>query len=249
MIVRRRGLFLLASIAAIAVLLLTVVLFYLWPEARAGYRADAGPPATLSELGWDLVADGDFQERSVEPAGDRLRVRASIGKTRRDTAKFVGARRREEIRLTPGARITVELDWNRPPDSTGLSAGFVLAPDITTGNPLAMPSGIWVEYKGVPPGKKARRMIGMREGGRHHHLDSDGWPQRSEGRDIDVQKFDLEVLEDGAFRVFEDDKLIYTSVPKTLRFDRGYLYLMLLTSHSAAPREVFFGKLGVTPGR
>lgn len=244
----RRGLLLLGVIAVLAGVLLTVVLFYPWPSSRAGYRTDAAPTATLAELGWDATYDGDFEERTVEPAGDRLRFRASIGKGRRDATRYLGARRREEIRLTPGTRITVELDWNRPANSTGLSAGFVLAPEITSVNPLTRPDGVWVEYIGVSPGKTARRMIGMREGGRHHHMDSDGWPERSAGREIGVQKFDLEVLEDGVFRLYENDKPVFTSVPKTLRFDKGYLYLMLLTRNSSAPRELFFGKLKVTPG-
>ena len=103
----RRGLVVLGSAAVIVVILATVALFYPWPSSRAGYRTDTAPSATLDELGWDLTYDGDFEERTVEPAGDRLRFRASIGKGRRDAQRYLGARRREEIRLTPDRKSVV----------------------------------------------------------------------------------------------------------------------------------------------
>jgi hypothetical protein len=251
---RRRGIFILGLASASVLALVILLAIY--------RRADSAPPppprATTGDDAWETTSEGEFEERSAHFTGSRLKLRAStrhkpgdsVKFPRADPSRFVGVRRREEVRLTPGTRISVDLDWNNQGNGSGLSAGIVLSPLVTKGNPYIQPACLWVEYIGVPPGKNARRVIGVREASNHRHLDSEGWPdQNREGRPIGLQKLEIRIGEGGSFRIFENGVEAYASGPKALAFDRAYVYLQMSSRSNYPPREVFFDNLVVDAGR
>jgi len=245
---RRRGIFFIVGAASVLLLLLVALIVYARRSTPGGFLAIPGGPQapSLADLGWITTSEGDFEHHSVEVAGSRLRLRASTARTRPSTVKFMGVRRREEIALKPGTRVSVDLDWNRQENGSGLSAGIVLAPAATEGNPFQLASCVWVEFKGVPPGRRARRVIGRRHDFAHHHLDMEGWPDRNkEGRAIGVQKLQIEIGEGGSFRVMENGALVYESGPGVLTFDRAYVYLQMSSNPGYAAREVYFGNVEI----
>ena len=244
---RRWGIFILvAGAAALAALVTQVVLFR---PADAG--APAGRPAPIGDRRWAPTSDGDFEEQAADFNGSRLRLRAATRRTRTDTVKFLGMRLRDPVRLTAGARISVDLDWNRQANGSGLTAGLVVSPHKTDGNPFLLPETLAIEFIGVPPGKNARRVIGLRENSHHRHLDAEGWPDLNrEGRPIGVQRIEIRMGTDGAFTVFENGSEAYASPPGTLAFfDEAYVYLQMSSRPNYPPREVFFDNIEVVNGR
>jgi hypothetical protein len=246
---RRWGIFVLVAGSAALVALVAIL-----ASSRRGPDPSATPrkparPSSLDGSGWELTSEGEFEEHSAELLGSRLRLRAASRHSRDETTKFLGVRHRDEIKLTPGARVRVDLDWNRQSNGSGLTAGIVLAPAFTTGNPLKLPAGLWVEFIGVPPGRNARRVIGMRESSRHRTLDSEGWPDRDRtGRAIGVQRLEILIGEGGSFRVLENGQEVYASPSKALPFDRARVYLQMSTRPNYPPREIFFDNIVIESG-
>lgn len=249
----RRGI--LIIVLACASVLAFAVLFIIERSPRSGLRPS---PGQLGDGSWVVTSSGIFEERFAEFTGSRLRLRVATRPLRGEPLKFpdnqaerfLGARTREPVSLKPGSRLSVDLDWNNQANGSQLTAGLVLSPAaITDGNPYALSQCAWVEFIGVPPGKKARRVIGVREADHHRHLDSEGWPDTNrEGRPIAVQRIEIRVEKDGLFRVFENGVEAYVSPPGTLKFDKAYLYLQVSSRANYPPREVFFDNIVFTPG-
>ena len=208
------------------------------------------PPPTVGERGWEITSEGDFEERTVDTVGSRLRLRAATRGMRNELVKFLGLRRREEVRLPAGTRVSADLDWNRQANGSGLSAGLVLSPAVTSGNPLESADSLRVEYIGVPPGANARMVIAARKGGRERFHHTEGWPDaKREGRKIGLQRIEIVIEKGGAFRVLENGKDVYASGPDAISFDRAFVYLQMSTRSNYPPREVFFDNVVVVPGR
>lgn len=249
----RRGI-LVVVLAGLSVLAF-VVLFALDRAPRTGPRI---APGQLGDGSWVLTSSGILEERLAEFSGSRLRLRVATRPLRgeplkfptSEVSRFLGARTRDQVSLKPGARLSFDLDWNHQANGSGLTAGLALSPvAITEGNPYALPQSAWVEFIGVPPGKKARRVIGVRENDIHRHLDSEGWPDANrEGRAIAVQRIEVRVEAEGRFRVFENGEEAYVSPPGTLKFDTAYVYLQVSSRANYPPREVFFDNIVFTPG-
>ena len=244
---RRWGIFILvAGLAAFAALIAQIALIR---------RPDTGPPANLrpptGDTRWEPTSDGDFEEQAADFSGTRLRLRAATRRTRTDTVKFLGVRLREPVRLTAGARIAFDLDWNRQSNGSGLTAGLVVSPHKTSGNPFVLPETLAIEYIGVPPGKNARRVIGVREHSRHRHLDTEGWPDHNrDGRPIGVLRLEIRVGTDGAFTVFENGEEAYVAPPGTLAIlGEAHVYLQMSSRSNYPPREVFFDHIDVVNGK
>lgn len=226
-----------------------VAIFVMSRRTDPGAGAVAAGAAAPGGIDWEPTHEGDFETHAVDTSGSRIVLRAATRGTSGDTVKFMGVRRRREIRLTPGAKIAFDIDWNRQANGSGLSAGFVLSPDATDGNPLANDAAFWVEFIGVPPGKKARRVIGSRTGSRSRLLDQERWPDENrEGREIGVQRIEIEVGEKNEVRVSENGIPVFTSEPGALGFDKGYLYLQLSSRSNYPPREVAFSPLIIHSG-
>src|SRR5688572_4205453 len=110
---RRWGILVLGAGSAALVALIAIL---------ASSRREPDPTATpkkpassssLAKAGWELTTEGEFEHHSAELLGNRLRLRASTRHGRNDATKFLGVRHRDEIKLTPGTRVRVHLDWNR----------------------------------------------------------------------------------------------------------------------------------------
>jgi len=243
---RRWGIFIVvAGAAALAALVTQVVLF-----RRADSGATATPRTPKGDLPWEPTSDGDFEEQAADFNGSRLRLRAATRRTRTDTVKFLGMRLRDPVRLTAGARISVDLDWNRQANGSGLTAGLVVSPHKTAGNPFLLAETLAIEFIGVPPGKNARRVISRRERSQHRHLDTEGWPDSNrDGRPIGVQRLEIRIGTDGAFRIFENGVEAYVSESKALGYDQAYVYLQMSSRPNYPPREVYFDHIDVVNGR
>jgi len=239
---RRWAVFLLVPASAAFVAAVTLVA--LWN--RTGRSTAPAPPAPPGLAGWETTSEGDFEERNIDTSGSRLRMRLATRGTDPGTVKFLGLRRREEILLKEGTRIAVDLDWNYPANGSGLSAGIALAPASTAGNPLQLPDCLWVEYIGVPPGKNARLVVGKREKGNHRLLTTEGWPDTNRaGREIGLQKLQVEIGKDRTFRILENGREVFASGAQALPFDRAYLYLQVSSRSNYAPREIYFDNIVV----
>lgn len=239
---RRWGTFIWASGSVVFLVGVALVATLRRAESRAV------PPArpASGDGAWELTSEGDFEEKAADFTGSRLRLRAATRGTRNDTVKFFGMRRRAEIRLGEGARVSVDLDWNHQANGSGLTAGLVLAPAPTSANPLETPAALWVEYVGVPPGKNARLVIGTRESNSPLYLHTEGWPDTDRaGRPIGLQRIEVVIGKDGAFRVLENGRVVFASEPGALSFDQAYLYLQMSSRSNYPPREVFFDNVVV----
>jgi hypothetical protein len=205
---------------------------------------------TLGEGAWEVTSDGDFEEQTADIVDARLRLRLATRRTRADTSKFLGVRRQEEVRLSEGTSISVDLDWNSQANGSGLTAGLVLATASTTKNPLESPACLQIEYVGVPPGKNVRMVVAVREDGRHRHLFSEGWPDKNkEGRRIGLQRLQVLVGKDRSFKLLENGQELFASAPNALAFDKAWLYLQISSRSNYPPRDVFYANVAVEPGR
>jgi len=204
----------------------------------------------LSGTGWEVLSEGDFENKSVESSGARLRFLTATRGTRSDTVKYLGVRSRESFRLSEGTVVSLDLDWNRQANGTHLSAGFALAPTAASANPSGLADGLRIEYIGVPPGKNARMVITTRVGGRESRLFTEGWPDSNrEGRRIGLQHLQLVLKKSGAFSVVENGRSIFESREGALTFDAAYLYLHATSQSGYPPREIFFDNVRVDAGR
>jgi hypothetical protein len=241
-----RAILIVAPVSAALVALVALVALTNRHDSEASSRKQV-PPGPSD---WEVTSEGDFEDRAVDSRGSRWRLHASTRGTRSDTVKFLGLRRRDEIRLGEGTRVSADVDWNGQSNGSGLSAGIVLAPAATSGNPLATPASLRIEYIGVPPGKKARMVVAARDSGNERYLHTEGWPETGrEGRAIGLQRITIEFGKGGAFRVLENGIEVYASGPNAVSFDRAYLYLQMSTRSNYPAREVYFDNVSVIGGR
>jgi hypothetical protein len=237
---RRRAILVIAPASA---LLLGLAAFWASQRHEATLKEPVSKPSALTPMSreWEVTSEGDFEQSSVKLIGTRIRLRCATRGTQGGSAKVMGVRRCEEIDLGRGTRISVDLDWNRQANGSGMSAGIVLAPAVTQGNPFALDQALWLEYVGIPPGHNGRRVIAMREEGDTRYLDTEGWPESNrQGRKIGLQKIVIEIGADGSVRFFENGELVCGVPPRTLKFKKGYLYLQVSSRSNYPPREIFF---------
>jgi len=215
-----------------------------WMETFSEPRIDPGR--------WQVTADGDFREWGVQVAelpqglgSGRLGVRADTRGSSDQTVKVLGVRSVPLIDLDREVRISVDLDWNEQANGSYLSAAIVLSPSSTSQSPFDAPDWLKVEYVGVPPGRNARMVVGLKQGGHERTLENEGWPVRGrEGRRIGVQHLVI-VCRRGALQVWENERLMYESKEKVIGFGGAYLYLQM-SSHSNYPaRTVYFDNVRV----
>ena len=201
---------------------------------------------------WHLTSDGDFREWSVQVAelpqasgSGRLALRADTRGSSDETVKFLGVRSVPSLDLDREVRISVDLDWNSQTNGSYLSAAIVLSPSATSQSPFNASDWLKVEYVGVPPGRNARMVIGLKQGGHERTLENEGWPGRGrEGRRIGLQHLVI-VCRRGALQVWENETLMYESKERVIGFDSAYLYLQM-SSHSNYPaRTVYFDNVRV----
>ena len=205
---------------------------------------------------WALTAEGDFRQWTVdvvevlEGTGDfHLSLSADTRGTRDDTITVLGVRSLPLLRLGPEVRISLDLDWNNQVNGSYLAAAIVLSPQATIKSPFKCPDWLKVEYVGVPPGQKARMVIGLKRRGQERTLYNEGWPDSNRvGRTIGLQRLMI-VLRDHVLQVWENDKLLYDSQAKVSAFNAAYLYLQM-TTHSNYPRRtIYFDNIHVEQGR
>jgi hypothetical protein len=242
-----------ASAAFVALVALAAASARSAPDGPASSRkpdSRGAATATLSAQGWEIISEGDFEERTADSIGSRVRLRAATRGTRSDSVKFLGVRSQQVFRLEKGTTITADLDWNDQANGSYLSAGLALAPPAASGNPNAMADSLRIEYIGVPPGKNARLVIAARQAGREQYLHKEGWPEvNREGRKIGRQRLQLVIGKAGAFSVLENGKAVFESKADALPLEAGRLTFYLTLHSNYPPREVFFDNVRVESSR
>jgi hypothetical protein len=220
------------------------------PPARAetrGWVEDFGQ-GRLDPATWERTVAGDFREWSADvveadrpaPPRFRLRLRADTRGTRDDTVKYLGVRSVQPIPLRDDTRISVQLDWGDQANGSYLTGAVVVSPHATRHNPLDTADWLRVAYVGVPPGRNARRVVGLKTDGRERTVHTEGWPEVNPGgRPVAEQEITLRVR-DRSFEVWEGRQRIWVSKPGELLFGAVYLYLQM-SSHSNYPaRSIYF---------
>ena len=240
-----------ARVIGLGVTLLALSLTRLAPADPSGWLEEFAQ-GRLDHDRWQRTVGGDVRKWSAEvvegpgrDSGFRLRLQADTRGTRDETVKFVGVGTVAAIALREGSRISVRLDWGEQANGSYLTAGLVLSPHATTGNPLDAPDWLQVAYVGVPPGRKARIVVAYRAHGRDRTVYTEGWPDTNrQGRRIGVQ--DLAVrLRDGAFEVWEGERLVWRSQTREIAPVPVHLYLQM-SSHSNYPaRSIYFERIQV----
>jgi hypothetical protein len=222
------------------------------PLGQAAIWTDTFSDPRLDPKRWTVTADGDFREWSVQVAGlppaagsGRLGVRADTRGTRDDIVKVLGVRSVPSIELDRDVRISVDLDWNAQSNGSYLTAAIVLSPHATSHSPFTAADWLKIEYVGVPPGRNARMVVGLKRQGHERTLDNEGWPQRGRGgRPIGVQHLAVEIRR-GTVAVWENDALAYRSTEALIDFDAAYLYLQMSTHSNYPARTVYFDNVRV----
>jgi hypothetical protein len=201
---------------------------------------------------WERIVDGDFHEWSADVVeargsgpGFRLRLRADTRGTRDDTIKYLGVRSREAVSLRDDTRVSVRLDWGDQANGSYLSGAVVVSPHATPRNPLGAPDWVKVAYVGVPPGRNARMLVGVKRQGRERTVYTEGWPDMNPaGRRVGVLDVTLSVR-DRSLEVWEGERRVWRSERDELAFGPVYLCLVL-SSHSNYPaRSIYFERIQV----
>jgi hypothetical protein len=209
---------------------------------------------TLDVKRWTPTSEGDFEGKSIDvfdvrrlsKPDFRLRLRASTRGTRDDTVKFLGVRSAAKVRFGRETRIASDIDWNDQANGCYLSAGLVLAPAQTEGNPLQGKDWLNVEYVGVPPGKNGRLAAWLRTGGHDEWVFSEGWPQVNRGgRPLSLQRLEI-IVRQGNFEIVENGRSVYESKGKKLPFAEAHVYLQVSSHSNYPPRELYFDNIRVT---
>lgn len=203
----------------------------------------------LEPARWVPTLAGDVRDWSVEVTdaprrgGFRVRIAADTRGTRDDTVKRVGLRSTCPIPPSADTRVAVEVDWNDQVNGSYLTAGIVLAPHATRGDPLATPDWISVQYVGVPPGRRARIVVAVSEGGRQRTIYTEGWPDVNRaGRPIGVHDVAVH-LEPARFEVLEDGQVVAAAPMPVAR--AMFLYLQMSSHSNYASRAVLFGNIRI----
>ena len=212
-------------------------------ELREPFDGDA-----LDRRVWSVTRKNDFQESKIDVVEGRLRLRAATIGTRDDTVKFEGIRTVRAFALQPPVCLSFVLDWNHQANGCYLTAGIMLCPTATDGNPEDEPDWLKFEYHGVPPGRNARSWLAeRRDGGTERALHDEGWPTKQRtGREIGRQAVALRwdgqqlVVTENAGKQWEGQWRGFTS-------GSAYLYLQLSTHSNYPPREVFFDDVLIKP--
>jgi hypothetical protein len=214
--------------------------------------------AALHPETWVVTRKNDFSESTVDvvgttPENRRLRLRAATLGTRETTVKYHGVRTCQPVvDLTAPSELAFDLDWNQQSNGCYLTAGVLLCPTATTGNPEDEPAWLKIEYLGVPPGRNGRCQITLKRQGRLTILFAEGWPdRRRSGRTLGLQRVQV-VMDRTSLQVEENGTALYATSwcnadrrVCPLDWTRAYVYLQQ-SSHSNYPaREVFFDNIGI----
>ncbi len=219
------------------------------PDAPVARLSDSFDGPRLDPLTWSITRQNDFQESVVEAVDGRLRLRAATIGTRDDTVKYEGVRSIHPVLLKPPTQVSVVLDWNGQKNGCYLTAGLVLCPTATDGNPEDESDWLKVEYVGVPPGKNGRAWLSeRRQGGPERSLYDEGWPatQRT-GRAIGRQEVTL-TWSEGKLTFAEQGQQLWQGRWAAWDAPSAYLYLQLSSHSNYPPREIFFDDVLVGPG-
>ena len=125
-----------------------------------------------------------------------------------------------------------------------MTAGIFLCPTLTEGNPADEPAWVRIEYVGVPPGRKARAAVWLRNETGTHWIHKEGWPEKQRtGRTIDRLRVGIEFREDG-WAVTENGEPLFRAPGKwPLPFDTAHVYLQMSSHSNYPPREIFFDNI------
>jgi hypothetical protein len=215
------------------------------PEAEAvsQFRETFSGPA-LDERLWSITRKNDFQESTIDLVDGRLRLRAATIGTKDDTVKYHGVRTVRPLRLRPPVEVSFVLDWNDQKNGCYLTAGVLLCPTATDGNPEDEKDWFKFEYVGVPPGQNARAWVSVRTNGGERVVYDEGWPEKQRtGRKIGRQTVQIR-WQDHRLALRENGRVLWEG--EGVEFPpQAYLYLQM-SSHSNYPaREVFFDDVRV----
>jgi hypothetical protein len=218
------------------------------PEAEAVSQLKetfAGP--ALDERVWSVTRQNDFQESTIDVVDERLRLRAATIGTADDTVKYHGVRTVQPLRLSQPMELSFVLDWNDQKNGCYLTAGIVLCPTATDGNPEGEKDWFKFEYIGVPPGQNARAWVSVRAHGGERVLYHEGWPEKQRtGRKIGQQTVKIRWKED-TLSLLENDKVLWETEWQRFDFPQAHLYLQMSSHSNYPPREVFFDNISVVP--
>jgi hypothetical protein len=214
--------------------------------AQTRFRDDFSSPSLQGDR-WAVTAAGDFNERTVDVAGDhRLRLRADTMGTRDDSVKFLGVRTREAFAVAEGLCVAATLDWNAQANGSYLSAAVILAGAETLENPLRGKDWLAAEYVGVPPGRNARMQLSSCRSGLRLTLEDEGWPRTQRaGRKIGKVRVVLFVAPT-SIRLWENGELRHQSNGPSLAAERVFLHLQISSHSNYRAREVYFGDVEVS---
>ena len=223
------------------------------PRAETQSFVEDFADGRLDPARWERTVAGDFREWSADvvevgrpgPPRFRLRLRADTRGTRDDTVKYLGVRGVQPIALREGMRISVQLDWADQANGSYLTGAVVVSPHVTRHNPLDTADWLQVAYVGVPPGRNARMVVGLKTAGRERTVHTEGWPEVNRGgRPVAAQEITLRIR-GRSLEVWEGPQRIWASTPDELAFGAVYLYLQM-SSHSNYPaRSIYFDRIRV----
>jgi len=164
---------------------------------------------------WTATRGNDFADFAIDlvkaeadERGCRLRLRCGTIGTDDATVRFLGVASNAMLDLTGRKQLSLDFDWNDQSNGCYLTGGLYLCPTLTHANPGDEESWLRVEYVGVPPGKKARAAIWLKDKGRESWLYDEGWPKKQRaGRVIGKQHLAV-TFNNGKWEVHEDGKML-----------------------------------------
>jgi len=212
---------------------------------------------------WLITRKHDFKEFAVgiarskdEKNPGRLRLRCGTIGTDDRTVKSLGVATRAPLDLAGRKRLAVDFDWNKQFNGCYLTGAIYLCPTLTLENPADEAQWLGLEYVGVPPGKKVRAAIWLRNKRTARWLYDEGWPKKQRtGRVLGRPHIEIH-FEDGEWKVLEDGKPLFESRGTLesrgkwkLPFSQAHLYLQMTSHSNYPPREIFFDNVVLGPMR
>lgn len=229
----------------IGTILVTLLIAAVICFAQGAWRDDF-QSGKLDTKRWTVTAEADFQEKIVDVVAQRLRMRADTIGTNDETVKYLGVRSVPLFTIGRNARISADVDWNAQANGSYLTAGIVLSPHKTAGNPLKTSGWFKVEYNGVPPGQNGRMLIATMTPTGERWLFTEGWPDTNRtGRQLAVQSVTISV-KNRSVQVMENGTLLYDSRGPVLTFDNAYVYLQMSSHSNYRARELYFDNVQVS---
>ena len=216
-----------------------------------GEFSDNFNDSELDREKWLITRESDFAEFAVDIArvkdsekDGRLRLHCGTRGTDDMTVKSLGVVSQAPLDLSGEKSLRIDFDWNDQSNGCYMTGAIYLCPTLTTANPREESEWLRLEYVGVPPGRKARAAIWLRNGSAAQWIYDEGWPKKQRtGRTIG--KLHIEVsFDNGKWRVMENGKLLFEPQEKwNLPFEKAYLYLQMTSHSNYPPREIFFDNI------